>query len=68
MVQLFRETVMLTRQHDLTPLDNFHWGYVKSYVYKNHPLLFPELKVEISRVISEKNHNYAKKSMRFLTS
>ena len=36
---------------DLTPLDYFLWGYVKSQVYKNNPQSIPELKDEIIREI-----------------
>jgi len=41
------------RSCDLTPLDYFLWGYVKSQVYKNNPQSIPELKDEIIRVIGE---------------
>ena len=38
---------------DLSPLDYFLRGYVKSQVYKNNPPSVPELKNEIIRVIGE---------------
>lgn len=41
------------RSCDLTPLDFFLWGYVKSVVYENKPRNTQELKEEIGRVISE---------------
>jgi hypothetical protein len=41
------------RSCDLTPLDYFLWGYVKSQVYKNNPQSIPELKDKIIRVIGE---------------
>jgi len=41
------------RSCDLTSLDYFLWGYVKSQVYKNNPQSIPELKDEIIRVIGE---------------
>lgn len=41
------------RSCDLTPLDFFLWGYVKSQVYKNNPHSINKLKDEIIRVIRE---------------
>lgn len=41
------------RSCDLTPLDFFLWGYVKSQVYKNNPQSIPKLKDEIIRVIGD---------------
>ena len=35
------------RSCDLSPLDYFLWGYVKSQVCKNIPLSIPELKDEL---------------------
>lgn len=39
------------RSCDLTPLDFFLWGYVKSLVYSNHPTTLHELQTNIERVI-----------------
>jgi len=41
------------RSCDLTPLDYFLWGYVKSVVYRNNPRTIDELKAEIIQVIGE---------------
>lgn len=41
------------RSCDLTPLDFFLWGYVKSLVYTNNPQTSDDLKVNITRVIRE---------------
>ncbi|GFW51607.1 uncharacterized protein TNCV_4212831 [Trichonephila clavipes] len=40
------------RSCDLTPLDYFLWGYVKSLVYANKPQTFDSLGDNISRVIA----------------
>lgn len=39
------------RSCDLTPLDFFLWGHVKSLVYKNKPRTIPDLKRNIERTI-----------------
>lgn len=41
------------RSCDLTPLDYFLWGYVKSQVYANKPRTVQALKENITRVIRE---------------
>ncbi|GFW61686.1 uncharacterized protein TNCV_3706211 [Trichonephila clavipes] len=41
------------RSCDLTPLDYFLWGYVKSLVYADKPQTFDHLEDKISRVISD---------------
>jgi hypothetical protein len=41
------------RSCDLTSLDFFLWGYLKSKVYANKPATIPELKNEIIRHIGE---------------
>ena len=41
------------RSCDLTPLDYFLWGYVKSKAYENNPLTIQQLKQEISRIIRD---------------
>ncbi|KYN32334.1 hypothetical protein ALC56_13191, partial [Trachymyrmex septentrionalis] len=38
---------------DLTPLDFFLWGYLKSQVYVNEPTTTRALKEEIQRCINE---------------
>ena len=37
---------------DLTPLDYFLWGYVKSMVYSNKPATIDELRTNIEREIA----------------
>ena len=37
---------------DLTPLDYFLWGYVKSMVYANKPATIDELRTNIEREIA----------------
>ncbi|KYN38913.1 hypothetical protein ALC56_06702, partial [Trachymyrmex septentrionalis] len=39
--------------YDLTPLDFFLWGYLKSQVYVNKPTTTRALKEEIQRCINE---------------
>lgn len=41
------------RSCDLTPLDFFLWGYVKSKAYRNNPQTIQDLKDEIRRIIRE---------------
>ncbi|GFV75892.1 uncharacterized protein TNCV_1454891 [Trichonephila clavipes] len=41
------------RSCDLTPLDYFLWGYVKSLVYADKPQTFDHLKDNIRRVIAD---------------
>jgi len=41
------------RSCDITPLDFFLWGYVKSKVYMNKPATIEELKANITRVIRQ---------------
>ena len=40
------------RSCDLTPLDYFLWGYVKSMVYANKPAMIDELRTNIEREIA----------------
>ena len=40
------------RSCDLTPLDYFLWGYVKSLVYVNKPTTLQELRANIEREIA----------------
>ncbi|GFW13800.1 uncharacterized protein TNCV_1670161 [Trichonephila clavipes] len=42
------------RSCDLTPLDYFLWGYVKSLVYTDKPQTLDHLKDNIRRVIADK--------------
>jgi len=57
LISLRSEHVWPSRLCDLTPLDFFLWGYVKSQVYVNRPRTIAELKTEIRRVISEINED-----------
>lgn len=41
------------RSCDLTPLDSFLWGYVKSLVYSNKPATLDALRMNIVRVIAD---------------
>ncbi|GFU36563.1 uncharacterized protein TNCV_2898171 [Trichonephila clavipes] len=41
------------RSCDLTPLDYFLWGYVKSLVYSNKPQTLDHLEDNIGRVIAD---------------
>ena len=41
------------RSCDLTPLDYFLWGYVKSKVYADKPATIQQLEINIRRVIAE---------------
>lgn len=41
------------RSCDLTPLDFFLWGYLKSLVYENKPRTIDALKLNIERCIAE---------------
>lgn len=41
------------RSCDLTPMDYFLWGYIKSMVYSDKPATIDHLEVNIRRVISE---------------
>ncbi|GFV44138.1 hypothetical protein TNCV_2770341 [Trichonephila clavipes] len=41
------------RSCDLTPLDYFLWGYVKSLVYADKPQTFDHLEDNIRRVIAD---------------
>lgn len=41
------------RSCDLTPLDFFLWGYVKSLVYVNKPANLDELRINIEKAIAE---------------
>lgn len=49
------------RSCDLTPLDYFLWGYVKSLVYTNKPATLQELRANIEREIAEIPINLCKK-------
>ena len=55
------------RSCDLTPLDFFLWGYLKSKVYANKPTTVQQLKDEIRRHIGEIAANYTETSLKTLT-
>ncbi|GFU97489.1 putative DD41D transposase [Trichonephila clavipes] len=44
---------LISRSCDLTPLDYFLWGYVKSLVYADKPQTLDHLEDNIRRVISD---------------
>ncbi|GFW24868.1 uncharacterized protein TNCV_1961321 [Trichonephila clavipes] len=50
------------RSCDLTPLDYFLWGYVKSLVYADKPQTLDHLEGNIRRVIADIGHKCWKKS------
>ncbi|GFW31327.1 putative transposable element [Trichonephila clavipes] len=50
------------RSCDLTPLDYFLWGYVKSWVYADKPQMLDHLEDNIRRVIAVYGHKCWKKS------
>ncbi|GFT62438.1 transposable element Tc3 transposase [Trichonephila clavipes] len=50
------------RSCDLTPLDCFLWGYVKSLIYVDKPQTLDHLKHKIRRVIADIRHKCWKKS------
>ncbi|GFW19944.1 putative transposable element [Trichonephila clavipes] len=50
------------RSCDLTPLDYFLWGYVKSLVYMDKPQTLDHLEDNIRRVIADIGHKCCKKS------
>ncbi|GFX49744.1 hypothetical protein TNCV_3072971 [Trichonephila clavipes] len=56
------------RSCDLTPLDYFLWGYVKSLVYADKPQTLDYLEDNIHRVIADIRPQMLKKSHRKLTS
>lgn len=49
------------RSCDLTPLDFFLWGYVKSLVYSNKPATIEELRANIEREIAGVSANLCEK-------
>ena len=51
------------RSCDLTPLDYFLWGYVKSLVYANKPKTLNDLRNNIERVIREIRADLCQKVM-----
>ena len=46
-------SVAFDLRSDITPLDYFLWGYVKSRVYANNPQSLDNLKVNITDTIQE---------------
>ncbi|GFY03050.1 uncharacterized protein TNCV_980551 [Trichonephila clavipes] len=53
LISRFGPVNWLPRSCDLTPLDYFLWGYVKSLVYANKPQTLDHLKDNIRRVIAD---------------
>ncbi|GFS52995.1 transposable element Tc3 transposase [Trichonephila clavipes] len=53
LISRFRPVNWPTRSCDLTPLDYFLWGYVKSLVYADKPQTLDHLKDNIRRVIAD---------------
>ncbi|GFW30153.1 putative DD41D transposase [Trichonephila clavipes] len=56
------------RSCDLTPLDNFLWGYVKSFVYADKPQRLDHLEDIIHRVIADIRPQMLKKVIENWTS
>lgn len=54
-IQQLRPDAWPPRSCDLTPLDYFLWGYVKSLVYANKPQSIEDLKRNIEHTIREIN-------------
>ena len=54
----------LPRLYDLTPLDFFLWGYLKSKVYVNNPTTTHALQEEIKRCINEIQSQLCRKVMK----
>lgn len=52
------------RSCDITPLDFYLWGYVKSLVYANRPQTLNDLKTNIIRVIGEISGNTCEKVLK----
>ncbi|GFX57870.1 uncharacterized protein TNCV_3068371 [Trichonephila clavipes] len=59
---------LASRSCDLTPLDYFLWGYVKSLAYADKPQTLDHLKDNISRVMPIYGHKCWKKSSKSWTS
>ncbi|GFX30503.1 uncharacterized protein TNCV_3461541 [Trichonephila clavipes] len=53
LISRFRPVNWLPRSCDLTPLDYFLWGYVKSLVYADKPQTLDHLEDNIHRVIAD---------------
>lgn len=51
------------RSPDLTPLDFFLWGYLKSVVYAQKPKTIPELKAEITQACRRLPHSAIDRSL-----
>ncbi|GFS62049.1 transposase [Trichonephila clavipes] len=56
------------RSCDLTPLDYFLWGYVKSLVYADKPQTLDHLEDNIRRVIADKRPQMLEKAIENWTS
>ncbi|GFX24996.1 transposable element Tcb1 transposase [Trichonephila clavipes] len=53
LISRFGPVIWPPRSCDLTPLDYFLWGYVKSLVYADKPQMFDHLEDNIRRVIAD---------------
>ncbi|GFX15489.1 transposable element Tc3 transposase [Trichonephila clavipes] len=53
LISRFGPVNWLSRSCDLTPLDYFLWGYVKSLIYADKPQTFDHLEDNIRRVIAD---------------
>ncbi|GFS97094.1 uncharacterized protein TNCV_184451 [Trichonephila clavipes] len=53
LISHFGPVISPPRSCDLTPLDYFLWGYVKSLVYANKPQTLDHLEDNIRRVIAD---------------
>ncbi|GFW91073.1 transposable element Tc3 transposase [Trichonephila clavipes] len=53
LISRFRPVNLPPRSCDLTPLDYFLWGYVKSLVYADRPPTLDQLKENIHRVFAD---------------
>ncbi|GFU46714.1 DUF4817 domain-containing protein [Trichonephila clavipes] len=62
LISRFGPVNWLPRSCDLTPLDYFLWGYVKSLIYADKPQTLDHLEDNIRRVIADIGHKCWKKS------
>ena len=53
LISLFATVNWPPKSCDITPLDYFLWGYVKSEVFRNKPATIDALEANITRVIRE---------------
>ncbi|GFU54176.1 transposable element Tc3 transposase [Trichonephila clavipes] len=64
LISRFRPVNWPPRSCDLTPLDYFLWGYVKSLVYADKPQMLDHLEDNIRRVIADIRPQMLEKSHR----